>query len=544
MNRPNKLNLGCGLDHRSGYINIDALDSVGADLVMDITDKFPFEDNSIEEIVAQDILEHLTANQQKDVFQEISRVLQMGGILKVRIPNVDEIINRFGSDTEVRNLFLYGDTSETGVWGAHKSGHTIQSFGRLVGSNGLKLTGVKEADTNFIFTFEKSKAIQIKNVLYINQTFGIGGAEAFNSDLLVWLKSQQIHITAYSTYSQYIQILKSKEIQTKKIPVSVDLLGDWKGFIKGAVLVIPAALVYLRIVWINRHTDVIMMTGFIEKILVTPWARLLNIPVIWVEFGPFESVLNKFARIPKFLYLLVRDLPYAVVVPSKNTRTHIVPYAHVSSAKVRVIPCARNIDPLVEKNKYEACCVSRLEKGKGQDILIKSWRKIVDQLPDAKVIIVGEGSEQNYLERLIIDLGLQKNVEITGWIDNALKIMAASKISVFPSIWELEGFGLVAIESMSLGKPVVGFKTGPLPEIVNDYSGILVDPGNTDELSDAIYKLLRNPSLAKKLGEAGRDKYKKSYTFDQIGPKYLQVITEAIAERRVNEILASTKPAL
>ena len=105
-----KLNLGCGDDIRIGFINIDAIAGPGVDMVCDITGKLDFFDASIEEIVAQDILEHLTREQLSKTLAEISRILKVGGQLFVRIPNIDAIISKFEDDPDTRNLFLYGNS--------------------------------------------------------------------------------------------------------------------------------------------------------------------------------------------------------------------------------------------------------------------------------------------------------------------------------------------------------------------------------------------------------------------------------------------------
>ena len=124
-----RLNLGCGKDHRPGYINIDAVTEVKPNLVHTLPKPLPFLDGSVSHIVAQDILEHFIYDDFLLVMSEISRVLQKDGEVSVRVPNIDRIIQKFQTDKEVRNIFLYGGTSQrtdTGIFGAHKIGFSAQ----------------------------------------------------------------------------------------------------------------------------------------------------------------------------------------------------------------------------------------------------------------------------------------------------------------------------------------------------------------------------------------------------------------------------------
>ena len=164
-----KLNLGCGTDVRPGWVNIDSRPDVGADLVLDITHRLPFGDSSVEEVLAQDILEHLTTQQLHLVLAQISRVLGSAGRLHVRLPDIDAIISKFSADADTRNLFLYGDTVSSGVWGAHKSGYTLKSFVSLCLMHHFKLLNYRLADTNFELEFAKFLVdLKPKKVLFIN----------------------------------------------------------------------------------------------------------------------------------------------------------------------------------------------------------------------------------------------------------------------------------------------------------------------------------------------------------------------------------------
>ncbi len=364
----------------------------------------------------------------------------------------------------------------------------------------------------------------MKQILFINQSLGIGGAETFNKGLFVWLQKHDIKVKAFVTNKTFQKDLNSNGIETKHIPIIVDVIGDWKGLLKGIFLFIPGFIYYKILVFNNRDTDLILMSGYIEKIFVTPIAKLLKIPVIWIEFAPLEAVFSKFFGFPKFLYSLFQNLPNKIVVPSQYTKTCLQEEAGIDEGKIEFIPCARDVEKYSEDIvPNRVVCVSRLEKGKGQDLLIKAWPKVIKENKNAKLVIVGEGDFRTELTELVRNLNVEESVTFTGFVNDSLSEIAKGEFLVFPTIWPLEGFGMTAVEAMALSKPVICFNFGPLPGIVDSRTGILVKSGDIDALANAIIKLLKSPKSIKDLGLQGRKKYLNEFTFEKVGPKYLKV---------------------
>jgi Uncharacterized protein conserved in bacteria len=164
-----KLNLGCGSDILEGYVNVDIRKAKGVDVVVDITKKLPFKDKSFEEVLAQDVLEHLILADQENLLLEINRILIDSGTLKIRTPNIEAILELLADDPETRNLFLYGETEEQGEWGAHKAGHTLLSIATLFRMCGFKISKYREKDTNWEFDLVKEKLVGEGKVWQINK---------------------------------------------------------------------------------------------------------------------------------------------------------------------------------------------------------------------------------------------------------------------------------------------------------------------------------------------------------------------------------------
>ena len=159
----------------------------------------------------------------------------------------------------------------------------------------------------------------------------------------------------------------------------------------------------------------------------------------------------------------------------------------------------------VSINKSQCCTknilfVGRLvEKQKGLDFLIESFKKVVSKKTDWKLIIVGDGPDKQKLMDLIIDAKLEKNVEIVPFTNEVEQYYLNSSIFVSTSRWE--GFGLVITEAMECGLPVIAFSNSGPKEIINkpNENGILVSCGDCDELADKIIDLIENEEKRKRI---------------------------------------------
>lgn len=161
-----KLHLGCGSNKLKGWVNIDSVEACNPDRVLDITQPLPFDALSVDEILAEDLLEHFDKYMRFVVFYEWVRVLKIGGTVTVQVPNFKKILFRyfkFGFDNFVDFLFgenLWGSEFYLGHFGNHKWGYSektlvdfVQNFGiepREVVTKGLniRLVGEKKRDVS------------------------------------------------------------------------------------------------------------------------------------------------------------------------------------------------------------------------------------------------------------------------------------------------------------------------------------------------------------------------------------------------------------
>jgi len=144
-----KLNIGCGHKKLEGYINIDSVASVNPDLLHDITQPLPYEDLSVDAILADSILEHFDKYLRFIVFYNWSRVLKIGGIINVKVPDFKVILTKFkkfGFDNFVDTIFgenMLASKTYCGHFGNHKfaySPKSLKSFVHHFGIDDAKIT--------------------------------------------------------------------------------------------------------------------------------------------------------------------------------------------------------------------------------------------------------------------------------------------------------------------------------------------------------------------------------------------------------------------
>jgi glycosyltransferase involved in cell wall biosynthesis len=148
--------------------------------------------------------------------------------------------------------------------------------------------------------------------------------------------------------------------------------------------------------------------------------------------------------------------------------------------------------------------VARLEPEKGHVTLLEAWPAVLRSVPDAYLLVVGEGSQRVPLERLAAELRIAHRVVFTGRRDDVPAVTAALDVAVLPSYREAQG--LSVLEAMALSRPVVASAVGGIPEMIDDgISGLLVRPHDVSGLADAITRLLVDHAFADTIGRTGHD---------------------------------------
>ncbi|HEY5118365.1 MAG TPA: glycosyltransferase family 4 protein [Anaerolineales bacterium] len=219
-----------------------------------------------------------------------------------------------------------------------------------------------------------------------------------------------------------------------------------------------------------------------------------------------------------------------IVAISQSIRRFLIDVERAPAEKIEVIPYGLDADAFAREAHPGAFrreigarenplvgFIGRMTAQKGVDILLRVFARVERRHPTAKLILAGDGPDRQGLIRLAKSLGLQR-VVFLGWRTDAADILADIDLLAIPSRWE--GFGLVALEAMAMGKPIVASEVSALPEIVmQSETGLLLTPGAVEEWADGIMAILSDPKRAVEMGRAGRDRVLKEFPVERMAQR-------------------------
>ncbi len=236
-----------------------------------------------------------------------------------------------------------------------------------------------------------------------------------------------------------------------------------------------------------------------------PWLRgfvrwALRTSDVVVAISTFTAKeLGRFAEVP------VRVIPYTIGFPE--------------------VQASR---PSIGDGSFRILFVGRLVQRKGVTHLIEGVRRLPAELR-AQLIVIGDGPERQTLAEQVRSNALEGRVDIRGRVPEGelREAYAASSVFVLPAIvdkrGETEGLGVVLLEAMSYGIPVVGSEIGGITDIIeNEVSGLLVPPADAEQLALALERLARDPALAARLGSAGARRVQAEFGWPAIMRKWAE----------------------
>jgi glycosyltransferase involved in cell wall biosynthesis len=194
-----------------------------------------------------------------------------------------------------------------------------------------------------------------------------------------------------------------------------------------------------------------------------------------------------------------------VLIPNGVRQEALAPSADRGRAKRRELGLPEDA-PVVG-------AVSRLAWKKGIRHLVDAAPRLLEAVPDARIVVAGAGPLRGELEAAATALGVADRVRFLGSRSDTIELMAALDVFVLPSV--VEGMSNALIEAMAVGRPVVATDVGGNPEVLVDgETGFLVPPGDPLQLTAAIVKLLESPEMAVEMGAAGRRRVLEHYQVD------------------------------
>ncbi|HEB37077.1 MAG TPA: glycosyltransferase family 1 protein [Thermoplasmatales archaeon] len=166
--------------------------------------------------------------------------------------------------------------------------------------------------------------------------------------------------------------------------------------------------------------------------------------------------------------------------------------------------------------------VGRLVSKKGLFTLLLAFKDVLKEIPEAKLRIAGKGKLKPVLSSFAKTLGIDENVEFLGYVpDKVLNpLFSSADIFVLPSSFG-ESFGIVILEAMASGTPVIGTRVGGIEEILGEGNGILVPPSDPYALADAMLTLIDDENLQEKIVKRALQKVKEEYDWKVVAKRVI-----------------------
>lgn len=178
-----------------------------------------------------------------------------------------------------------------------------------------------------------------------------------------------------------------------------------------------------------------------------------------------------------------------------------------------------------QRDPWTVLCVARQYARKRVVDLVQAFAQVVERLPQAKLVIIGDGPENAAIRQQVERYRLQSYVQVLGALPSQIEVKAwyaRSSVFCLPSVQE--GFGIVFLEAMASGLPVVSTFATAIPEVVpHRQSGILVPPQDVNALAKALVELLEDPGLRSQYGTAGRA-HVQQFTWERVADQFLEAI--------------------
>jgi glycosyltransferase involved in cell wall biosynthesis len=252
--------------------------------------------------------------------------------------------------------------------------------------------------------------------------------------------------------------------------------------------------------------------------------------------------------LPKFLCekIMVRLPAIGIHTVSESSKDDLIRFGVKDSSKIKIVSNAVDFRRLHAANDVQyggfALFIGRLVEYKNLDVIVTAFRKVVDEIPEARFAIVGDGPAAQKWKELVSSNGLSANVEFLGYVTEEKKdeLLRNCSMLVFPSL--IEGFGLVILESFARKKPVIVSDIRPLNEIVDDgVDGFIVPATSPSDWAETILLVFKNKSSCEAMGTRGRNKVEARFNIIHAAEDLESFYEKLIGKqhRRVEEVRAT-----
>ncbi len=378
------------------------------------------------------------------------------------------------------------------------------------------------------------------NLLFITAYNGIGGGETVQLNLMRALAPGRYHVHLLTPrHGDFQKAAAELGITTHTLPYR----GTTTVFVPALWAATPV-VGKLRSL-LERETIHVIISDYHSLPFVVPAANVLGIPVIWFALGwwfpiyPWQRAFFQH-RIQRIIAdssavkerLLGERPPIPpdcidVILPGVDPAVY-TPDVDGSAIRERI--------GIVEDTPLVAM-VARFQNVKGHEYFLEAARHVLEVVPDAHFAVAGENvfdvSRDEAYKRRILQIAqndplLRERVTYLGFVPGAREVYAAADVIVCSS-W-FESLGMVALECMAMGRPIVSTNVGgPAETIVDGVTGFLVPPRNSKAIAERVVPLLQNPALRRQMGIDGRAHVQQHFTVRRFADRISEIVDQLTA---------------
>jgi glycosyltransferase involved in cell wall biosynthesis len=333
-------------------------------------------------------------------------------------------------------------------------------------------------------------------ILHTESSLGWGGQERRTLREILALSSDSFRaILACQPESRIGQ-----EARGKKLPVElVKMRGNFD----------PLAVV--RLLWLVHHfsVDIVHTHSSADSWMASAAAKISPRRPKVVRTRHLNASFNI-----RLIYSFMAD---RVITVGGSTRQYMIREKGIPPDKVMTIPTGIDLSMFdaeevqgdlrqelgIPSQAPVFGTVSVFRRLKGHQVLLEATPEILRAVPEARLLLAGEGPQEKNLRKKIEELGIGKSVLMPGFREDVPRVLNTMDVFVFPSLQE--ALGTAILEALAMRRAVVASRVGGIPEIIEDgKTGYFIDPENSTDIAEKVIHLLKNPELRLQMGDRGR----------------------------------------
>jgi L-malate glycosyltransferase len=280
--------------------------------------------------------------------------------------------------------------------------------------------------------------------------------------------------------------------------------------------------------FVRNRFDVVQTHDLYSTLMAVPAASTARVPIIISCRRDLSNWWWYTPRRRKILHKIQNRSTY-VIANSDAIREFLVTKDGFDPKLIRVVPngvkyeCFANTQrdrkklfpEMSLKTKLVAVVANMHFESKGHADLIRAAAGIIQEFPNTKFVLIGDGAERPKLEDMAVRMGLGDTILFLGARKDVPSLLASSDLFVLPS-WA-EGLPNSVLEAMASGLPIVATRVGGIPELIdNEVTGLLVPPKNQEALGAAIMRLLGDEAFARRLAIAAQERARTKFSFEKL----------------------------